>query len=378
MVKTTADPPSGLRASVGGHAAPPVGPATPRAVELGLPTPPRSVPRGPDEASGTLGGGLHLLRFTGALYCHADLTAPWGVAFPRIEPCVMLPVVLSGRCVLELGGERHTLEAGSAALITHSTPHRLLSSPGAPSSGLFDIPVERVGETYERMRFGGGGERTQIAYAAMTADDPLTARLVAELPDLIRVDSWDDGEPGAFATVLRLLAHEARTLEPGGEAVMTRLADVLVIQVLRRWLDTADEAGTGWLAALRDPQVGRVLGSVHAQPDHDWSLVELARLAGMSRSAFAERFTALLGEPPMRYLTTWRLEQAYVALTTGADPVAAISRRVGYGSEAAFGRAFKRRYGISPGAVRRRDSQPQSWPPGEPPSESHSEATAAT
>ncbi|MBE1878073.1 AraC family transcriptional regulator [Myceligenerans pegani] len=300
-----------------------------------------------------LGDGLHLLRFTGALYCQADLTAPWGVEFPRIESCVMLPVVLSGRCVLEIGRERHLLEAGSAALIMHATPHRLLSSPGAPGTGLFDIPVERVGETYERMRFGGGGERTQIAYAAMTVDEPLTARLVQELPDVIRVDPWDDGEPGAFGTVLRLLAHEAQTLAPGGEAVMTRLADVLVIQVLRRWLRDSREASTGWLAALRDPHVGRVLGHLHAQPELAWSLVEMAQLAGMSRSAFAERFTGLLGEPPMRYLARWRLEQAYVALTTTTDPVAAISRQVGYGSEAAFGRAFKRHHGMSPGAARR-------------------------
>lgn len=301
----------------------------------------------------TIGDSLHLLRFTGALYCQADLTAPWGVAFPAIEPCVMLPVVLTGRCVLEIGGERHVLEAGSAALITRGVPHRLLSSPDAPSTGLFDIPVERVGETYERMRFGGGGERTQIAYAAMTVDEPLTARLVAELPGLIRMDAWEDGEAGAFGTVLRLLAHEAQTLEPGGEAVMTRLADVLVIQVLRQWLRTSHEASTGWLAALRDPHVGRALGRLHAEPERGWTLVELARQAGMSRSAFAERFTALLGEPPMRYLALWRLEQAYTALTTTTDPIASISRRVGYGSEAAFGRAFKRHHGTSPGAVRR-------------------------
>lgn len=300
-----------------------------------------------------IGDGLHLLRFTGALYCQAELTAPWGVAFPAIEPCMMLPVVLTGRCVLEIGDERHVLEAGSAALITRGVPHRLLSSPDAPSTGLFDIPVERVGETYERMRFGGGGERTQIAYAAMTVDEPLTARFVAELPELIRADAWEDGEAGAFGTVLRLLAHEAQTLEPGGEAVMTRLADVLVIHVLRQWLRTADAASTGWLAALRDPHVGRALSRLHAQPERGWTLVELAREAGMSRSAFAERFTALLGEPPMRYLAGWRLQQAYQALTTTSDPIGSISRRVGYGSEAAFGRAFRRHHGTSPGAVRR-------------------------
>ena len=133
------------------------------------------------------------------------------------------------------------------------------------------------------MRFGGGGERTQIAYAAMQVDAPLTARLIAELPDVIRVDAWDDGEAGVFGAVLRLLAREAETIEPGGEAVMTRLADVLVIQVLRHWLRSS--TATGWLTALRDPQVGHAIGRMHARPDDEWTLVKLARVANMSRSA---------------------------------------------------------------------------------------------
>lgn len=299
------------------------------------------------------GDGLHLLRFTGALYCRAELTAPWGVEFPELDGFMTLPVVLSGRCILEIDGERHALEAGSAALITRGTPHRLLSAPNAPSTPLFDIPVEQSSETFEHMRFGGGGDRTQIAYAAMQVDAPLTARLIAELPDLIRVDAWDDREAGAFQTVLRLLAREAEDIQPGGEAAMTRLADVLVIQVLRWWLRTAEVPATGWLAALRDPQVGRALGRMHARPDHDWTLVELAREASMSRSAFAERFTTLVGESPMRYLAGWRLEQAHSELTRTTDPIATISSRVGYSSEAAFSRAFKRHHGATPGAVRR-------------------------
>ena len=301
---------------------------------------------------GQLGDGLHLLRFTGALYCRAEMSAPWGVEFPELDGYMMLPVVLSGRCILEVGDERYPLEAGSAALITRGIRHRLLSTADAASTPLFDIPVEQVSDTFEHMRYGGGGEPAQIAYAAMQVDTPLTARLIAELPDVIRVDAWDDGEAGAFGAVLRLLAREAETMQPGGEAVMTSLADVLVIQMLRRWLRSAANA-TGWLAALRDPQVGRALGRMHARPDDVWTLVKLAQVAKMSRSAFVERFTALVGEPPMRYLAGWRLEQARTQLTRTDDPIAAISARVGYTSEAAFSRAFKRHHGITPGAARR-------------------------
>ena len=303
-------------------------------------------------ADDQLGDGLHLLRFTGALYCRAELSAPWGVEFPELDGYMTLPVVLSGRCILEVGDDRYPLEAGSAALITRGTPHRLLSTADASATPLFDIPAEQLSDTYEHMRFGGGGERTQIAYAAMQVDAPLTARLIAELPDVIRVDAWDDGEAGAFGAVLRLLAREAETIEPGGEAVMTRLADVLVIQVLRRWLRSADTA-TGWLTALRDPQVGHAIGRMHARPDDEWTLVKLARVANMSRSAFAERFTTLVGESPMRYLAGWRLDQARAQLAGTNDPISAISTRVGYTSEAAFSRAFKRHHGVTPGAVRR-------------------------
>ncbi|RXZ72919.1 AraC family transcriptional regulator [Agromyces albus] len=323
---------------------------------------PRTAGAGP-AAGEQLGDGLHLLRFTGALYCRAELSAPWGVEVPRLDGYMTLPVVLAGRCVLEIGDDRHILEAGSAALITRGAPHRLLSTADAAATPLFDIPVEQLSDTYEHIRFGGGGERAQVAYAAMRVDAPLTARLIAELPDVIRVDAWADGEAGVFQAVLRLLAREAEAIEPGGEAVMTRLADVLVIQVLRWWLRNADLAATGWLAALRDPQVGRALGRMHARPEADWTLVELARQANMSRSAFAERFMTLVGEPPMRYLAGWRLEQARSELLRTTDAIASISSRVGYTSEAAFSRAFKRHYGTTPGAVRRSAPAPQPLAP---------------
>ena len=304
-------------------------------------------------AGDLLGDGLHLLRFTGALYCRAELTAPWGVEFPALEGFMMLPVVLAGRCILEIDGTRHPLEAGSAALITRGASHRMLSAADASTTPLFEIPVEQVSDTYEHMRFGGGGDRAQVAYAALQVDGALSARLIEELPPLIRVDSWDDGEAGAFQTVLRLLAREAESIQPGGEAVMTSLADVLVVQVLRSWLRTSEPSTTGWLTALRDPHIGRALGRMHSTLDHDWTLVELAREANMSRSAFADRFTTLVGESPMRYLAGWRLQQARAELMSTTDSIGSISRRVGYSSEASFGRAFKRQHGSTPGAVRR-------------------------
>lgn len=310
---------------------------------------PRGVPTEPD----VLGDALHMLRLTGALYCRADAGAPWGVEVPAFPGYLTLPVVLSGSCILEVDGERYPLAAGSAALLTRGSVHRILSSDGCDVTPLFDIPAEHISDRYERMSFGGDGERTRIAYAALSTDDVLTRRLVAELPGVIVVDVWDDDEAGAFATVLRLLAREATTARPGGETITTRLADVLVVQVIRWWLANGNVPHDGWLAALGDQNVGRALARMHSDAAQRWTIARLAADVNLSRSAFAERFTALVGTPPMSYLTTWRLEQARSELTRTGRPIAAVSAAAGYASEAAFSRAFKRHHGLTPGEARR-------------------------
>lgn len=310
-------------------------------------------PRGVTPEADALGDALHMLHLTGALYCRADGGAPWGVELPALPGYISLPVVLSGSCILEVDGVRHPLAAGSAALLTRGRVHRMLSADGVPCTPLFDIPAEQVSDRYERMTFGGDGDRTRIAYAALRTDDVLTRRLVAELPDVIVVDEWDDDDAGAFAAVLRLLAREATSSRPGGETMMTRLADVLVVQVIRWWLANGSSPKDGWLAALGDRHIGRALASMHGDASRPWTIAELAEGANLSRSAFAERFTSLVGSPPMTYLTTWRLDHARSELARTDQPIASVSARVGYSSEAAFSRAFKRHHGLTPGEARR-------------------------
>jgi len=310
-------------------------------------------PRGFVAEADALGDSLHMLHLTGALYCRSDAGAPWGVELPALPGYLTLPVVLSGSCILEVGEERFPLAAGSAALLTRGATHRMLSAEGVEATPLFDIPADQISDRYERMTFGGDGPRTRVAYAALRTDDVLTRRLVAELPDVIVVDGWDDADAGAFASVLRLLANEASTTRPGGETIMTRLADVLVVQVIRWWLANGRVPEEGWLAALGDRHIGRALASMHADAARPWTIAELAGDANLSRSAFAERFTALVGTPPMSYLTTWRLEQARSELVRTDQPIASVSARVGYSSEAAFSRAFKRHHGVTPGEARR-------------------------
>ncbi len=299
-----------------------------------------------------LGEALHLLRLTGTLYCRSELTAPWGIDVPALDGLMALVVVTAGEAVLELAGEPpRTLRPRGLTLLPHGTPHRVHSGPGARAVPLFDIPVERVSERYELLRHGGGGALTRVTYCVLRCDHVPARRLVAQLPTVLHVDGWDD-DNGWLHSTLQLIAAEATALRPGGETVLTRLADVLVVQAIRGWLDTAPEAHQGWLAALRDEHVGRALTAMHRAPDAPWSVESLAREAAMSRSAFSARFTALLGEPVMQYVTQWRMQLAHTHLQQSTEPLSQVAHRFGYASEAAFSRAFSRTFGVAPGAVR--------------------------
>ena len=186
----------------------------------------------------------------------------------------------------------------------------------------------------------------------MRFDQVAAQRLVSLLPPLLVMDAWADDEDGWLQSTLRFLAREAKELRPGGETMITRLADILVIQMIRHWMDHGEASGEGWLAALRDPQVGRALVAMHSHPERDWSVAGLARQAAMSRSAFSARFSEMVGEPAMRYLTHHRMQLARTRLMTGDDSLGTLARDLGYGSEAAFSRAFKREFGAAPGSLR--------------------------
>jgi len=303
-----------------------------------------------------LGETLHLLRMTGTLYCRSDLTSPWGIDLPPLEDTMMLHVVTSGQCWLDTDhGEPRLLRQGSVALVPHGAGHVIRSAPGANADPLFDIPVEKVSERYEIIRHGGGGEFTQMICVVVRFDHVAAERLMSQLPSVLQIDTWEDDESGWLQSTLQFISREAKSLKPGGETVITRLADILVIQMIRSWIDSAPEAEQGWLAALRDEQVGRALANIHRAPEKDWSVELLAREVGMSRSAFSARFTGLVGEPAMRYLTWWRLQLARTHLLETPDPLSVIAGRVGYESEPAFCRAFKRMFGAPPGAIRRGD-----------------------
>lgn len=300
-----------------------------------------------------LGETLHMLRLNGSLYCRSELTAPWGVDMPAFAGYMMFHVVTSGYCWLEVEGEEpRLLQQGSLTLIPHGNVHSIRSSPDADAEPLFDIPVEQVSDRYEIMRYGGDGELTHLTCGVVSFDHVAGQQLVAQLPVVLQVDSWDDDDGSWLQSTLSFIAREARELRPGGETVITHLADILIIQAIRTWIDSAPEADQGWLAALRDNYVGRALAAIHREPERDWTVASLAREVGMSRSGFSARFTKLVGEPAKRYLTHWRMQLARAQLLETSDSLALLADRLGYQSEAAFCRAFKRVFGVPPGSVR--------------------------
>lgn len=302
-----------------------------------------------------LGEALHFLRMSGVFYCRSEFTAPWALDLPPIPDCLILHVVTSGRCWLEIeGAERRLLQPGDLALVPHGEGHRLASEPGVPAARLFDLPRELLSERYEILRHGGGGAATTIICGAVRFDHPAAHHLVRLLPKVIGVEVWSSPQREWLQSTLRLMAVEAQELRPGGETIITRLSDILVIQAIRSWIAEDSAVHKGWLGALRDRQIGRAILLIHRDPARAWTVASLASEVAMSRSAFAARFTELVGEPAMHYVGRWRMHVALTWLQEDGAALGELASRLGYQSEAAFSRAFKRFLGVSPGAVRRR------------------------
>jgi AraC-like DNA-binding protein len=238
-------------------------------------------------------------------------------------------------------------------LVPHGSGHALCSEPGVHAPGIMELDREYPSDRYEIIRHGGGGAPTTLICGAVRFDHPVARNLVAILPETIHIEASDGPRARRMHEVFRLMADEAREAQPGGEAVITRLSDVLVIQAIRSWIESSPAARTGWLGALQDDQIGRALALIHRDPSRPWTVESLASELALSRSAFAARFTELAGEPAIRYVTRWRMQVAQSALETEGATVAELADRLGYKSEAAFARAFKRVVGVAPGAVKR-------------------------
>ena len=289
---------------------------------------------------------------TGVFYAVSHLRAPWGMAIPPMPGTIVFHLVTEGRLELEVDGETAEMSAGDIVLVPNGTGHTIRDAPGSPATPLFDLPREEIGERYERLRIEGTGARTELVCGAVGFTGLGVARLVRSLPPVLAAGQGADA--AWMRAAFEVIGAESQHPRPGSDVVTARLADVLVVQVVRSWLESGASPDRGWVAGLRDPLLGRALAAFHAEPGASWTLESLAAVAGMSRSAFAARFRERLGEPPMTYVTAWRMDVAARLVREEDLPLARVAERVGYQSEAAFNRAFRRAHGVTPGAFARR------------------------
>jgi AraC-like DNA-binding protein len=301
-----------------------------------------------------LSESLQLLRMTSTLYSRCYFTSPWGLELPSLPGMLMFHVVTVGHCWLSVDGTvLRLLQRGDFVLVPRGTGHSLLSHPGAETVPLFDMPREYLSERYEIIRHAGGGAPTEIVCGTMEVDNLGAVQLLTLLPPVIGGEVMNPVHKEWLLSTLQLMAEEAGDSKVGRETVLSRLADVVVMHAIRSWIEKAPAASTGWLQALRDKQIGRAIALIHGDPSRPWTLASLAEEVAMSRSAFATRFAELVGMPVMQYVTQWRMQVAMSLLKSDGARVSDLAARLGYQSEAAFSRAFKRFTGFSPSSVKR-------------------------
>lgn len=307
---------------------------------------------------------LKVMRLSGGMFLEARFTAPWCVLSQvTAEDCrphmadpariIAYHYVVEGRMLVRRDGDAPVpVRAGQIVLLSQNDPHCLGSTFDIPPTDASQLPMQSVGGGMVAMNHGGGGAPTRIVCGFLgfdAASNPVTA----SLPPVLVMDVAAGATGGWIESSFHYAAREAASGRAGSATVLSRLSELLFIEVLRRWLTEAPEGTTGWLAGLRDPVVGSALGLLHANVAHAWTAEELARETGVSRSVFAERFTHIVGESPMRYLAAWRMQVAARMLRDDGYAVSQAAFAVGYESEAAFSRAFKREFGTPPASWRR-------------------------
>jgi AraC-like DNA-binding protein len=312
-----------------------------------------------------LSAALNSVHMTGAIFYHAKCTAPWGFAVPEIQQAapVLAPgterlvgyhLLTEGRALCRFAdGTEVPLNAGEVVIIPHGDAHTV--SNGKPAQ-LVDSSASLgsfLAGDLNTMQLGGGGELAHFICGYFGCERHADRLFLAGLPKVIKVDVRSDASGEWLETSIQHLVSETNVSRPGKSALLSKMAEALFIETLRRYMEDLPAEQTGWLAGARDPIVGAALSLLHRKTCHPWTLNELACEVGTSRSILAERFLCLLGEPPLRYLARWRLQLAARLLEGSRKTVMQIASDVGYESEASFNRAFKREFGLPPGRYRR-------------------------
>ena len=308
---------------------------------------------------------LRAVKLEGALFFNGEFSAPWCLSSalsPDVASClapgaghlILFHYLTEGRANVRLpDGPREELCAGDIVIFPHADPH--LIGNGLPEKPVdsFKAFAKNLTEGLKVARFGGGGETTRFVCGYLACDPRLSEVFLAGLPPMITVHAPNEPSGQWLEHAIRFSVGEGGGADAGGGLVVAKLSEVLFVETLRRYILGLPPGETGWLAGARDPQIGQALALLHKEPAHPWTIVDLARRVGLSRTRLAERFRHFLGESPMAYLAQWRLKLGAEMLQADDCSVAEIAGAVGYGSEAAFNRAFKREFDCPPAQFRR-------------------------
>jgi AraC-like DNA-binding protein len=295
-------------------------------------------------------GSMHL---NGGIYFRCEFSAPWGMEINQAS-VAEFHVITRGTCWIKIASKDAPvcLNAGDLVLFPHGHAHQILDAPTSAVVSPKDLIGNQTTENYGPVIYGEGGNTANILCGYFEFDHTVRSPLMEALPSFIHLKGTDATELSWLQTTINFISHEVRNIRPGTTAVVNRLVEILFTQIIRAYI-AQTETPTGILGAIADPKLGMALNAMHENPGHAWSLYTLAQQAGMSRTAFTQRFNTIAKQTPMHYLTTWRMQKAKEMLATSNLSMLAIAEKVGYQSEASFGKAFKNCMGISPGACRR-------------------------
>jgi AraC-like DNA-binding protein len=313
---------------------------------------------------------LRVVRLSGAVYLNGTLTAPWcmigradaalcAAYLPRSERVVSYHLITEGSCWAQLVDDPTSalrLTAGELLVVPQGEAHLMgsnLDISPAPTDLLLSGQMEAAPGEVMTLSYGGGGTPTRIVCGFLACDDTLSNPLLSSLPRIFKIDMRNDPRAAWLESSLKFAVAETADSRAGGTAILARLSELLFVEAVRCCIESLPPDQTGWLAGVRDRFVGRALSLLHARPVHPWTVDELARKVGLSRSALAQRFTELLGQPPMQYLARWRMQIAAQELLASSKSLAAVAEQIGYESEAAFSRAFRREFGMPPAGWRK-------------------------
>jgi len=308
---------------------------------------------------------LRTLHLKSTVSCRSELSAPWGLRVPHFPGHAGFSVVARGSCWLEMDGQKKqiALAGGDFVMFPHGTAHAMRDLPGTPTVDIETLLRSHT-SSHKSLSYGGGGALTTLVCGCFEFEEGETNPLISALPAVIHIKGEDGRAVPWLETTLQYLASETASRLPGAETVIGHLTDIIFIQAVRAYITSAGECKKGLVRAMADPQIGQALALIHDAPQQSWTVASLALHVGMSRAGFAARFRELVGEPPMQYVTRWRMHKAAGMLRSSPESLAEIAGRIGYEAEAAFSKAFKRWAGHAPGAYRQSSRMPVPNPAG--------------